>query len=322
MKWLFLVLHVQTRNSRERVAVWRLTKKVGALLYRNSVYVLPYSKERLEDFQWLCQEIRDLKGEGSVFVSEASSPAEDRKLRELFEAAREKEYSSLLRVAGQVNARLRRPAGQPHLTDTQIRKLRREYQQLHDTFAQLQRIEFAPRKLATRVSDVLQQIGRHLVSAGSITAGAPVARYSRKDFAGKTWATREHIHIDRLCSSWLIRRFIDAKAKLVFAPEARLPQNAILYDVYGAEFSHHGDHCTFETLIKAFNLRDRALESIAQIVHDIDLKDQKFGRPEAAGLDAVVRSLSESLDDDHRVVEIGSILLDALYKHFPAGREK
>ncbi|MCI0561759.1 MAG: chromate resistance protein, partial [Nitrososphaera sp.] len=139
-------------------------------------------------------------------------------------------------------------------------------------------------------------------------------RYDLKDYRGRTWATREHIHIDRLCSSWLIKRFIDPKAKFVFAPEPRLPANAIHFDTVGGEFSHRGEDCTFETLLKCFRIKNRALESMAEIIHDIDMKDRKFNRPEAAGLDAVVRSLSAHLDNDMKVVETGSVMLDALYE--------
>jgi len=132
-------------------------------------------------------------------------------------------------------------------------------------------------------------------------------------FQGKTWTTRKNIHIDRLCSAWLIRKFIDPKAKFVFASESRLPKNAIPFDVFGVEFSHHGEDCTFETLLKSFRIKDKVLDSLAHIVHDIDMKDHKFGRPEAAGLDMVVRSLSDSLKNDHKVLDVGSVMLDALY---------
>lgn len=316
MKWLFLVHQVQTPNSRERVAVWRLTKKVGAILYRNSVYVLPYNKERLEDFQWLCQQIRDLKGEASVFVSEADSPKEDHALRELFETDREKGFSSLQSNAERLLARLRPPNAQLQLTEAQTKRLKKEFEQLKETFVQLQRINFFSNKSAKNAGTVIQQISQYLRNTQQSGISTPVGHYSRKIFHGKTWATRKHIHIDRLCSAWLIRRFIDSKAKFTFVPEAKFPKGAIPFDAVGAEFSHHGDDCTFETLLKVFQIKDRALHSIAQIVHDIDLKDQKFGRPEAEGIDVIVRSLSDSLRDDHKVLEIGWVMLDSLYKHF------
>src|SRR5205085_3895228 len=113
-------------------------------------------------------------------------------------------------------------------------------------------------------------------------------RSNRKDFQGKVWTTREHIHIDRLCSAWLIMRFIDPRATFAFAPEADLAKDAIAFDVVGAQFSHHGEDCTFETLAKSFQIQDPAIRIIAEIIHDVDLKDHKFGRPEGTGLDAVI----------------------------------
>src|SRR5262249_54886571 len=123
-------------------------------------------------------------------------------------------------------------------------------------------------------------------------------------------------HIDRLCSAWLIRRFIDPGARFIFAPENSLPRNAIPFDVFGAEFSHHDEDCTFETLIKAFAIKDKAVAQIAEIIHDIDVKDHKYERLEAGGVDLIIRSLADSLKDDQKLLQAGSSLLDALYQHF------
>src|SRR6185295_17180188 len=137
----------------------------------------------------------------------------------------------------------------------------------------------------TKLQQILFEILKWLSADVEISKPAPIQLRSTKDYQKKTWTTREGIHIDRLCSAWLIRRFIDRSAKFVFAPEKKLPANAIPFDVFGAEFSHHGEDCTFETLMKAFRIQDRALQNIAEIIHDIDLKDHKFGRVEASGLD-------------------------------------
>lgn len=317
MKWLFLVHQVQTRNSRERVKVWRLTKQVGALLYRNSVYVLPYTKERLEDFQWLCQQIRDSKGEASVFVSESSVAGEDRALRSLFLRANEEQYSSIMAKVDSLAERLRRAKGEQRLSQQVARTLAKELKQVGDAFKECHRTDFFNVPSGARVKAAMEGVAKSIALLETHSqVAAPARRHQRKEFQGKTWATREHIHIDRLCSAWLIQRFVDPKACFVFAPESRLPKEAILFDVFGAEFSHHGEDCTFETLMKSFGLKDPALETISEIVHDIDMKDQKFGRPEAAGLDVTVRALSSSLKDDHKVLEAGSVTLDALYKHF------
>jgi hypothetical protein len=317
MKWLFLLHQVQTPNSRERVKVWRAVKKVGAVLHRNSVYVLPYNKERLEDFQWLCQQVRDSKGEASVFVSEASDEAEDATLQALFVRSSDEQYTTLLSKAGRLLKRIQQVKKTGRLSKRLLKVLTKETQQLAVAFAEVDRTDFFDAPLAKKARAASEEVTKSLadVEPQAQTVTSPQRR-DRRAFQGKTWATRQHIHIDRLCSAWLIRRFIDPKAKFVFAPESKLPCGAVLFDVFGTEFGHHGEDCTFETLVKAFHLKDNALKALAEIVHDIDMKDQKFGRAEASGLDLVVRALSTTLPDDHRTLEAGSVVLDTLYKYF------
>ena len=315
MKWLFLVHQVLTPNSRERVKVWRSIKKTGAILYRNSVYVLPYSKERLEDFQWVCQEIRDSSGEASVFVSNGQDAKEDRLLRSQFQTARKEDYADLTKAALGLLARL----GSARLNRTRgkalFRKLARDAEQLRASVANVRAIDYFANGPPKELVRYLKTISRQVASS-NLESQAPTTLQSvqRKDFQKKVWATRDHIHIDRLCSAWFIRRFVDPAAQFVFAPESRLPKDAISFDVLGADFSHHGDRCTFETFLKRFRIQDRGLEKIAELVHDVDLKDHKFGRPEAPGIDAVLNALSAHVNDDRKLLEIGSILLDALYR--------
>jgi hypothetical protein len=317
MKWIFLVHQMQTLNSRERVKIWRLTKKIGAVLYRNSVYVLPYSEERLEDFQWLCQQIKDSKGEASIFISELPDEEENRALRSLFERSREEDYEAILASAENLLERIRLAKEKQSLSDPILKKLAKEAKHLTDSFADIERIDFFSPRLGKEVRSTLEQITNHLASSKPQEEFlAPLKYYPRKAFHRKVWATREHIHIDRLCSAWLVQRFIDPQARFVFAPESNLPKDVVLFDVFGAEFSHHGDDCTFETLLKSFQLKDKALTAIAEIIHDVDMKDHKFGRPESAGLDAVIRALSDFFKDDYKVLEVGSVILDALYAYF------
>lgn len=318
MKWLFLVHQVQTPNSRERVKVWRLTRKVGALLYRNSVYVLPYTRERLEDFQWLCQQIRDSKGEASVFVSEAKDEAEDVLLQGQFAKAREQEYHELEKRVAAFAEQHGRPGERSPFTAAQYRVIERDLKQLEETWQDIRRVDFFSHPLGPKIEGILRRL-RTLLSNGEskkAVSSQPLAHHSRSEFRGKIWATRPRIHIDRLCSAWLIRRFIDPKARFVFAPEGKLPRNAVPFDVFGAEFSHQGDRCTFETLLESFRIRDDAVSSMAELVHEIDLKDRKFSRPESPGLDMVVRAISDSLGDDSKALALGSRVLDAIYARF------
>lgn len=321
MRWLFLVHQVRTPNSRERVRVWRLTRKAGALLYRNSVYVLPYGKERLEDFQWLCQQIRDSLGEASVFVSESTDERENQALLGLFGKARESDFNRLIDSAGKLSSRIRGAGEEQRLPGETLKSLAKEVAELEQSFLETEKIDFFGHPLKRKAKTAVDGARRELDSAvPSAAAGARLRPGDRKAFRGKTWATRKRIHIDRLCSAWLIRRFIDPKAKFIFAQESAMPAHAIPFDVFGAEFSHHGEECTFETLLRSFRIKEKALDSLAQIVHDIDMKDGKFNRPEAAGLDLVVRSLSDAIGDDHEVLRLGSVILDSLYSRFSARR--
>jgi hypothetical protein len=315
MKWLFLVHQVLTPNSKERVKVWRAIKKTGAVLYRNSVYILPYSKERLEDFQWVCQQINDSRGEASIFISSAENNKENALMRAAFRKARDEEYASLLKAAEQFRNRLE-SKNRKVVTSNIRKRFEKEAKQLRETFEEIRSIDFFPDPPPRKLQQAMAEISKWLSADAEISKLEPIQIRSTKDYQKKIWTTREGIHIDRLCSAWLIRRFIDRSAKFVFAQEKKLPANAIPFDVFGVEFSHHGEDCTFETLIKAFRIQDRALQEIAEIIHDIDLKDHKFGRPETSGLDLVIRSLSASMHDDHQLLEFGSSILDGLYQHF------
>jgi len=325
MKWLFLVHQVHTPNSRERVKVWRAIKKTGAILYRNSVYVLPYSKERLEDFQWVCQQINDSQGDASVFLSNAQNRKEDGVMQKLFAKAREEEYAEVLSSAERLRNRMNLASRRKEITNRLQKSFSREAGQLREMFEEIRKVDFFQKFPLKRVLQVFIEIDAWLASADQReSAASPVRSHSVKAFQKKIWTTRADIHIDRLCSAWLIRRFVDPFARFVFAPEDNLPKNAIPFDVFGAEFSHHGENCTFETLIQAFRLRDHALQVIAEIIHDVDLKDHKYGRSETSGFDMVIRSLSASIKEDQRRLEIGSVLLDGLYRFLskPAPRKR
>jgi hypothetical protein len=316
VKWLFLVHQIGTRNSRERVRVWRLIKKVGAELYRNSVYVLPYSKERLEDFQWVCQQIRDSQGEASVYVSQARDPKEDRVLQSLFLKSREETYSRLFEDSKKLLNRVQRSKQANRFTYGLQKLVQKALKQIRERLEETNKIDFFRKSPPGELRQILESLQNHLTIEHKEISLLPVRRQSIKAFQGKVWATRENIHIDRIASAWLILRFIDRKAKFVFAPEGELPILAIPFDVFGAELSHHGEDCTFETLMKSFGLRDRGLKSIAEIVHDVDLKDHMFERAEASGLDTIIRSLALKFQDDHRLLQTCIEIFDALYRWY------
>lgn len=129
------------------------------------------------------------------------------------------------------------------------------------------------------------------------------------------WATRRDVHIDRAACAWLIRRFVDPDARFVFVGgPAEVPADATPFDMRGADLGHHGDDCTFETILRRRELTDPVLWRLAEIVHDADLDDERYDAPEAPGLDAVLRGLSMICDDD-RVLDLTGPMFDGLYEY-------
>src|SRR5262245_58008549 len=226
MKWLFLVHQVLTPSSKQRVKVWRAIKKTAAVLYRNSVYILPYSKERLEDFQWVCQQINDSQGEASIFISSAENKKEDALMRAAFRKARDEEYGALLKTAEQLRNRIQTKARKT-LADAIRKNIEREAKQLQESFEEIRKLDFFSESSPRKLQEILRDIAAWLSPDVGIHKTVPVQTRSIKDYQKKTWTTRKGIHIDRLCSAWLILRFIDRSAKFVFAPENKLPAGAI-----------------------------------------------------------------------------------------------
>lgn len=130
------------------------------------------------------------------------------------------------------------------------------------------------------------------------------------------WATRRGCHVDRTACIWLVRSFVDGDASFSFFDDpAQAPEGAALFDVLGARLSHHGEDCSFETFLKEYELVDPILWEIAEIVHDADLMDEKYGRAESEGLDAIVRGMQLSTAHDHELTWHTDVVFDGLYAY-------
>lgn len=142
--------------------------------------------------------------------------------------------------------------------------------------------------------------------------------------SGRVWVTRQGVFVDRIASAWLIKRFIDADARFRFVPaRGYVPKRGELtFDMVGAEYTHVGEDCTFQTLLSRFGIREPALVTIGEIVHDIDCKDDTFDHPETAGVHGLLRGIAESTSDDHERLERGSAVFENLYSFFNEQREK
>ncbi len=317
--WLVLAHHLPARPTRLRVRIWRRLQKLGAVPVKNSVYVLPFSDRTHEDFTWLQQEIRSGGGEAALFRAHAVEGATDREIRAAFRQDREAAYTRLHSGLEDLARRMAQerdaspdPAG--------LEALESEVEALQADFSAIVAIDFFEAPGRARAEAALKRCRATLrILQGRQEDTPPGAATSRPDrdparYRGRLWVTRPRPHIDRCASAWLIRRFIDRRARFGFAAEGGNLRGGIPYDMAGATFGHRGEDCTFETLMKDFGLhRDAGVTAIAEIVHDIDLKDGKFGRQEAPGVDAVVRGLAERVSDDRRLLEETAAVFDGLH---------
>jgi hypothetical protein len=294
--WLLLLVRLPATHSTERVAIWRKLKKSGAIPIQTSTYVLPDEPARYETFQWLTQHIRDTGGDATLVRAREIEGLSNQKLIELFNAARAKEYADL-------RERIRALTGRPKRLrnlDLQLERVRRQFREIRQT-------DFFNCPKAHDVEMLLRKVGKF--EANRVASAGIDAR----SYRGRTWATRPRPEIDRVGSAWLIRKFIDPKAKFIFVPKVPTNRRVVSFDILDGEFSHRGEDCTFETLVKSFRVQDQAVPKIGEMIHDADLDDDRFERDECIGIDRVLKGWGREGLSDQEILRRGWQCFDALY---------
>jgi hypothetical protein len=293
--WLLLTFTLPVKRASKRVEVWRNLRRYGSVPLGNSGYLLPNSPINQERFEWLAQAIRKYAGEASVVSVQSIDNLSTPQLVTRFTEARARDYQELIR-----ELQKRSNVAPPKRASGRTSRLRARFREIVE-------IDFFSSPLQKRVEDLL---------ANADTPPRPRERGAKvrpKDYVGRTWVTRPRPGIDRSASAWLIRKFIDKKARFIFAQEADVPSDAVPYDMFRGGFGHRGEDCTFETLRKEFRLRDTAVTAIGEMVHDADLNDGKFGRKEAFGVDEVLKGFSRKGIPDKELLERGIEMIDGLY---------
>lgn len=306
--WLLLIPQLPAKPAYLRVRVWRRLQAIGAAPLKNAVHALPKRDDTRALFEELRAEITSGGGEALILEARFADGMTDADLRAVFDAARDADYDELTREARDLLA-----AGEVAVADA--RRLRKRLDEIAaiDFFGSHGR----QAALAT-LADAERRAHEHPDVSGP---GAP--ELTPAELKARTWVTRRHVHVDRIASAWLIRRFIDSDASFKFvdgkgyAPEP----GELRFDMADAEFTHEGDRCTFETLVLRTGLDDdQALRALAEIIHDLDIADGKFGRPEAAGIAALINGICAGTDDDVERIARGSAALDGFHAHFAKQR--
>jgi hypothetical protein len=311
-RWLLLIHQLPPKPDYFRVKIWRRLQRIGAVAIKNSVYLLPYTDQASEDFQWLRRDIVSGGGEASVCQAAFVDGLSDGQIEALFRAQRDAEYAELERAATEVA----RDGRGERESSGDVARLERRLGEIVtlDHFGATGRR--AAEVALARARERHKPAARRPTPPSSGTAAAKPTRAVR----GRTWVTRGGVHVDRIASAWLIRRFIDPKARFRFVEtqdrhHSPAPDE-LRFDMFDAEYTHEGERCTFETLAARFELSDPGLSAIAELVHDIDCKDGKFGRSEAAGLERMIAGIVRRYAGDDARLERGAAVLDDLYEGF------
>ena len=299
-RWLLLIHHIPPTPGYLRVKVWRRLQRVGAVAIKSSVYVLPVSEQAQEDFEWTMREIVEGGGEASICEARFVDGLTVQQIEALFRTARDADYARIAEDARDLAA-----AGEPPPA-AELTRLRRR---LDEAIA----IDFfrAPgRELA--------EGALHTLDARTRGAGREAATELARSYRGRTWVTRKGIHVDRIASAWLVRHFIDPRARFKFVSgrQYRPSPKEVRFDMFEAEFTHEGDQCTFEVLLRRFEIDDAGLSAIAEVVHDIDLEDGKFQRREAPGVAAIVNGICRAHGPDDDRLAAGEQLFGHLHAWF------
>ena len=283
-EWVLLSYRIPREPSTPRIAVWRKLKKLGVAQIGDGLVALPADARTREHLDWIADEVLEAGGSATVWLARPAAQAQERQLALSMARDRAAEYREVLDDAAAARA----------MGETErLRALTRA----------------TPPHRSTRL---LPPAG---ASDGPGRGGGPTPR-SHRPGENMKWSTRAGIHIDRAACAWLIRRHIDPGAEFVFvADPLEVPDQAIPFDMRGVELGHHGGDCSFETILRRYELTDEALWRIAQIVHEADLEDERYDAPEASGLDVVLRGLS-MIGSDENTLAVSGPVFDGLYEYY------
>lgn len=305
MSWVAFSYSLPSKaSSSARVSVWRRLRRLGAIAPTNGVHLLPDRDECLEAFQWLAQEVQQAKGEALVLHVERFEGMPDAQLIGLFRQVCGRKYAKVEAKAAALERRIggRRPPRDQMRLRTLLERLRRQQ-------ADIARVDYFDAPEGSALAACLARLEEALSPLAP--SGPDLSLATAEAYRGRRWVTRPRPHVDRLACIWLIRRFIDAAAVIRYAATAE--PDEVAFDMRDGEFGHRGHFCTFETMLAAFGLQDSSLRTIAEIVHEIDLRDGRYARPEMAGIDAILKGWLFAGFSDAELESHGVALFEGLY---------
>lgn len=301
--WLLLIHQIPPKPDYLRVKIGRRLQQVGSVAIKSTVYALPNRPPCRENFEWIVREIKDEGGEALLCETTLVEGLDDQALRSLFDEARDADYRA---VAEEVQEIVDTEGPDARVTTAALGRLERK-------LATIQRLDFFDAPSRAVAEEAVSRLKAHVHGRDRRRTGSSAG----SELRGRVWVTRLGVEEDRIASAWLIRRFVDSEALFRFVSEdEEYGEGELRFDMFGGEFTHQGDRCTFEVLAERFAPEDEVLTALGEIVHDIDLGDEKFSRPETPGVERLIRGLIAIESDDGARLELGAHVFDALYHAF------
>ncbi len=316
-EWLLIFYSLPAHPVSGRMKIWRRLAKAGAVQLKGAVYILPANDEHQELCQWIIGEVKSLGGDGSFVRTSRIETLKEAEVRSLFNAQRDAEYRELDKVLDDMDRKVQsaRKGAVGGIRDSvtgPLAAFRKTYDEIRnrDFFTTL-----SGKATAKRIQS-LETMLKGLEEPNS-SKPAPLARKDPKAYRRKVWVTRKRPFIDRMASAWLIRRFVDPAATFRFIDEkdadGLLPAE-IAFDLQGGEFTHHGELCTFEVLVRSFGIKDKAVRKIAEIVHDLDVKDDRYGNSAGSGIEEILTGIRKTVKEDADMLEKGMAVFEMIYQ--------
>jgi hypothetical protein len=317
-KWLLLIHQIPLKPAYFRVKIWRRLHSLGAVAIKNSVYVIPKNEETLEDFQWVLREIVQIGGEASICAASFIQGLTDEQVEALFQTARDADYAQITEEARSALDSV--PTAASAITDEDRNMLEGSVTRLRKRFSSVTALDFFGAPGREPAEGVIEQLEARLKEAQkkSEVERSQTEKPKLEQLHRRTWVTRKGVFVDRIACAWLIRRFIDPQAhfKFITGKGYRPRSGELRFDMFEGEFTHEGDLCSFEVLVKQFFPDDQALTEIGKVVHDLDFKDSKFRKPETAGIGGILDGLASARKSDETRLERGRAIFDDLYEYF------
>lgn len=316
-EWLLIFYSVPSHPVSSRMKIWRKLVRSGAVQLKGAVYVIPATDEHQEFFQWLIGEVRSLGGDGAFFRSSAIETMSEEEVRELFLNQISEEYRGLNKAVAALEQKIQSIRKGTKLQDKA--RLTEELAKAAKSFNDIQKRDFFSSTTGNAMGKRLQQLQSGLKRLDKDSPGerATISPKCAEKYQGRTWITRKKPFVDRMASAWLIKRFIDTKATFKFIEEREMNASGAhttAFDLRNSEFTHVGDLCTFEVLVKAFSIKDKAVKQMAELVHDLDVKDEKYGNTGTAGVEDILTGIRKTGKNDLDTLEKGMAVFEMLYQ--------